>query len=141
LRDALGTRAAPVFVPPWNRIAPAVVARLAAAGYRALSGFGSRDPGEALPGLRRLNCHADPIRWREGRRFVGAATTLARLGEHLADRRAGRADPDEPTGLLTHHRDMDPAFWAFVEEWLGRVSAHSGARFPPIPDLVGLPAA
>jgi hypothetical protein len=136
LRGALGERAWPAFVPPWNRIAAGVVARLPAAGYRALSGFGPRETAEAPPGLRRLNCHADPIRWREARRFDGAAATLTRLGQHLADRRSGRAHPGEATGLLTHHRDMDGAFWAFLEEWLVRVGRHPGAAFPPIPRLL-----
>ncbi len=42
LRDAFGPRFLPVLVPPWNRIAPAVVARLPAAGLSGLSTFGSR---------------------------------------------------------------------------------------------------
>ncbi|HEV8672405.1 MAG TPA: polysaccharide deacetylase family protein [Methylomirabilota bacterium] len=136
LRGALGERAWPAFVPPWNRIAPAVVARLPAVGYRALSGFGPRATAEAAPGLHQLNCHADPIRWREARRFAGPTATLARLREHLADRRTGRAHPEEATGLLTHHRDMDAEFWAFLEEWLTRVGIHRGAAFPPIPALL-----
>jgi hypothetical protein len=137
LRAALGPRALPVLVPPWNRIAPAVAAALPAAGYAALSAFGPRHAAVAIPGLGRLDCHADPIVWREGKRFAGPAATLARLTAHLADRRAGGADPAEPTGLLTHHRDMTETFWGFLEEWLARVRAHPGAAFP---DLAGLVA-
>jgi hypothetical protein len=135
LAEALGERLLPVFVPPWNRVAPAVAAALAGEGYRALSTFGPRPAREAAPGLVQLNTHADPIRWREGKRFVGAGATLAALGRHLADRRQGRADPAEPTGLLTHHRDMTEPFWRFLDEWLGRLRAHPAAVWPAVPSL------
>jgi peptidoglycan/xylan/chitin deacetylase (PgdA/CDA1 family) len=141
LRGALGTRTAPVLVPPWNRIAAGVVAGLPAIGYRALSTFGAGVRAPAAGGLARLDCHADPIVWREDRRFVGAAATLTRLTAHLTARREGRADPDAPTGLLTHHRDMGPAFWEFLDAWLGRLAGHAAARFPPLPTLIaGAPA-
>jgi hypothetical protein len=136
LRAGLGERVLPVFVPPWNRIAPAVRAGLPALGYRVLSVFGPRTGGEAVSGLGTLNCHADPVLWREGKAFAGPAATLARLRGHLADRRESRADPAEPTGLLTHHRDMTPAFWGFLEEWLLRLRRHSAAALPAIPLLV-----
>jgi hypothetical protein len=135
LTAAVGARALPVFVPPWNRIAPAVRDGLTAAGYRALSTFGPRDPRD-VSGLRQLNCHADPVVWREGKRFAGCAATLERLRDHLAARREGRVDPTEPTGLLTHHRDMAADFWGFLEEWLTRLRDHPAVRFPPIPALI-----
>ena len=136
LRAAFGPRALPVFVPPWNRVAPGVLAGLPRTGYRAVSAFGVAEVREAGPGLRWLNCHADPIHWREDQRFAGAGPTLERLRAHLEARRRGRADPEAPTGLLTHHRDMAPDFWAFVEEWLDRVAAHPGAALPAIPSLL-----
>lgn len=136
LRATFGPRCLPVFVPPWNRSAPAVRAALPGLGYRTLSAFGPRPTTEPIPGLFELNCHADPILWREGKRFAGAAPTLERLRRHLADRRARRADPTEPTGLLTHHRDMDPAFWAFLERLLHELSEHPGAVFQPLASLL-----
>lgn len=139
LRAAFGARVLPAFVPPWNRVAPGVLAQLPRAGYRALSAFGPRDAAAPVPGLHRLNCHADPIVWREAKRFAGGAATLERLRRHLTDRREGRADPTEPTGLLTHHRDMDPGFWAFLEEWLARLREHPEVAFPPIPSLIEAP--
>ncbi len=143
LRTALGSRFLPVFVPPWNRIAPTVSAGLPRMGYRTISAFGPRLAAEPVPGLRQVNCHADPILWREGKRFAGVGATLERLRAHLAARREGRADPSEPTGILSHHRDLDPVGWAFLEELLGRLRAHPAVTFPPLPSLLvskGLPS-
>lgn len=133
LTAAFGERFLPVFVPPWNRIAPAVLARLPGAGYQAVSAFGPRPAADPAPGLLQINCHADPIAWREGKRFAGAAAPLERLRAHLAARRAGQADPAEPTGLLTHHQAMDAACWVFSEELLGRLRTHPAVNFPPLP--------
>jgi hypothetical protein len=135
LAAAFGPRFRPVFVPPWNRIAPGVVAGLAELGHRAVSAFGPR-PAASAGTVSWLNAHADPIAWREGRRFVGARATLDRLRAHLAARRAGQVDRQETTGLLTHHRDMDPAFWAFLERFLSLVRDHPGAHLPPLDDLL-----
>jgi len=136
---AFGGRFLPVFVPPWNRIAPEVLDGLPRVGHRGLSTFGPRAAPEPVPGLLQVNCHADPIVWREGKRFAGAGATLERLRAHLFARRAGHADPSEPTGLLTHHRDMDPTFWAFLEELLGRLQTHPAVTFPPVPSLLVTP--
>ena len=136
LKAAFGTRFLPVFVPPWNRIAPAVSAGLPRLGYRALSAFGSRAVAGPVPGLLQINCHADPIVWREGKRFAGAGAMLELLRAHLLARREGLADPAEATGLLTHHRDMDPAFWGFLEELLHRLRSHPAVTFPPLSSLL-----
>jgi hypothetical protein len=139
LAGAFGGRFLPVFVPPWNRIAPDVVAGLAELGHRGVSAFGPRPAVFAT--VSWLNAHADPIAWREGRRFLGARAALDRLRAHLAARRAGQADPTEPTGLLTHHRDMDPAFWTFLERFLGLVRDHPGAHLPTLDHLLAQPGA
>jgi hypothetical protein len=135
LRIAMGNRFLPVFVPPWNRIEPAVVRCLSRLGYRGLSAFGARHHSEAAPGLLQVNCHADPILWREGRRFAGGSVMLERLRAHLAARREDRADSSEPTGILSHHRDLDPMGWAFLEELLGRLRTHPAVTFPLLPSV------
>ncbi|HEX4885296.1 MAG TPA: polysaccharide deacetylase family protein [Casimicrobiaceae bacterium] len=129
LEAAFGPRFVPVVVPPWNRIDPALVPRLPALGYAGLSTFGARTAREAAPGVVRCNTHADPIRWREGRTFVGADAGLAQVAAHLAARRTGAADPDEPTGLLTHHLVFDDAAWTFVDVLLRSTSGHPSARW------------
>lgn len=136
LRAAFGRRFLPVFVPPWNRIGSVVVDGLPRVGYRVLSAFGPRAAAEPAPGLLQINCHADPIQWRGGKRFAGAGATLERLRSHIASRREGRADPGEPTGILTHHRDLDPVCWAFLQELLERLRTHPAVAFPPLPSLL-----
>lgn len=106
----------PVLVPPWNRIGSAELAhRLAAAGYRGLSRFGPRAAASALPGLVQVNTHVDIIDWRGARGFVGEPAAVQAATTHLKARREGRADPDEATGWLTHHRVHDAACWSFLE--------------------------
>jgi hypothetical protein len=55
---------------------------------------------------------------------------------HLLARREGQVDPTEPTGLLTHHHDLDSAGWAFLEALLSRLVTHPAAAFPPLPSLL-----
>ena len=61
--------------------------------------------------------------------FVGTSAALGRLVERLAARRRGRAAPDRPTGLLTHHLVLDEAGWAFAAELVRRSAGHGGARW------------
>jgi hypothetical protein len=138
LRGRLGARCLPVLVPPWNRIDPRVTAGLAAGGYRGLSTFGTRTDTGPAGELHRVNCHVDPIVWREGKRFAGVDAALEGFRRHLADRRLRRDDPDEPIGLLTHHRDLSDAAWAWLAALLDRLRAHPAVAFPPVAALFGL---
>jgi predicted deacetylase len=136
LATRLPTRLRAVLVPPWNRIAPGVRDALPGAGYRVLSTFGPRATAVPSAGLRALNAHVDPIQWRAGKRFGGAAWTLEQMTAHLADRRLGRVDRAEPTGLLTHHRDMPPAAWAWLDALLGHLRVHPAVAFPALDALL-----
>ena len=124
-RGMAGLAPLPVLVPPWNRIAPAVVEGLPASGYRVLSTFGPRT-ATAPAGPGRVNVHADLMR---GRAFAGDEAALAAVTAHLAARRRGAADPAEPTGLLTHHRVHDDACWTFVERFLSVCAGHPAVRW------------
>ena len=125
LASLFGARFLPVLVPPWNRIDPPVVAALPRLGFRGLSCFGPRPAGERAT----VNTHVDPIAWRAGRGFVGEAKALDALIGHLADRRTGAADADEPTGLLTHHLVHDAALWHFLDRLLEFTAAHAAVRW------------
>ena len=115
----------PALVPPWNRIAPAVRSGLAAAGLAFISTYGPRDSGDR----QAVNTHADIIDWHHGRGFVGTEAALALIASHLAARRLGRADPDEPTGILTHHLVHDEGCWNFLTELVYRLSREPGVRW------------
>jgi predicted deacetylase len=130
------TRLRSALVPPWNRIAASVRDALPRAGYRVLSTFGPRSTPPPDTRLRELNTHVDPIEWRAGKRFRGPAWTLDQIRRHLAERRAGHVDPAEPTGLLTHHKDLTPPAWACLDALLGRLRAHPAVTFPPLDRLL-----
>jgi predicted deacetylase len=136
LAGLVPTRLRPVLVPPWNRIAAGIREALPAAGYRVLSTFGPRPTPARDSGLREINAHVDPIQWRSGKRFGGAAWMLDQMRHHLAERRAGRVDPGEPTGLLTHHRDLTPSAWACLDALLGHLRGHPAVAFPPLDPLL-----
>jgi hypothetical protein len=137
LHDAFGPRFLPLLVPPWNRIDATVVAALPSQGFVGLSTFGPRTAREAAPGLVRCNAHVDPIAWRDGRRFVGSDRALDEFVAHLARRRAGTVDADEPTGLLTHHLVFDAEAWRFVGELLARTRRHPAARWLAVAAALG----
>lgn len=124
-------RFVPMLVPPWNRIAPAVIAGLPALGFRTLSVFGPEEEtrerfrkacGEPFPaGLTLLNTHVDIIDWRGTRGGRPAAAVIADLVA-LSRVHAG------PIGLLTHHLVHDEAAWDLMdlifEATAGRADCH-----------------
>lgn len=126
LRRSFGDRFAGVLVPPWNRIDAAIAARLPAVELYGLSTLGPRKSRCPAPGLLQCNVHVDVIAWKHNRAFIGVEAAIDRLIAQLGARRAGTADPDEPTGLLTHHLEMTDAAWAFVAQLVAR-SREQGA--------------
>lgn len=129
-RAAFGTKLLAVFAPPWNRVAPALLPRLPALGYRAVSTYGARAAAEVAPGLRQVNAHVDPVDWRGTRGLAPADGIVARLAAALAARLDGEADPDEPIGLLTHHLVHDESVWRFCEALLDRLRRYDVLRYP-----------
>ncbi|MSP96512.1 MAG: hypothetical protein EXR29_04655 [Betaproteobacteria bacterium] len=128
LESVAGSRTLPVLAPPWNRLAAALVPRLAEAGYCGLSTYGARKAEHPAPGLKQVNTHVDIIDWKAGRGFVGEDHALGQAIGHLAARRTGLADASEPTGWLTHHAVHDEAAWNFLARLLettrGAASVH-----------------
>lgn len=111
LREAFGGRVLPVLVPPWNRIAPGVVAELPRLGYRGLSTWKPRLAAHPVAGLTQVNTHLDVIDWRRGRVIKDERLIAGLLLRKLRWRRAYRARAAEPLGLLTHH-----AYWSAEKE-------------------------
>ncbi|MHA1537389.1 MAG: polysaccharide deacetylase family protein [Alphaproteobacteria bacterium] len=128
-------RFVPVVVPPWNRIDPGLFPGLAERGYIGVSSFGPRGEEAGRHGLIEVNAHCDPIRWKQEARFAGEAKTLGALVEHLRARRSGEVAASEPSGFLTHHRDLDEPGWDFCERLAGAVAKHSAARWLGIEEV------
>lgn len=122
-KDLFGDALCPMFVPPWNRIAPDVVAGLSDLGFSTLSTFTPRKATQAAPGLEQINTHLDPIDWKTTRSLVEPNRLIAQIVAQLTDRRQGRADAEEPYGLLTHHLAHDAAIWDFMSALLHRLMA------------------
>lgn len=139
LNATFGMRLAPVLVPPWNRIAEELVPELAGLGFRGLSTYAPRRSFRPAPGLIACNTHIDVLCWRPERKFLGEEEALDLLIGHLRARRRGAGgptaadsdgtDPDEPSGLLTHHLVMDEAAWAFVARLLAVLAGWPSARW------------
>lgn len=136
LRQLFGTRALPVFTPPWNRIAPNLVASLPAAGLAAISTFKARRTKFAAPGLLQVNTHVDPFDWQCGT-LADPAPYAARIAALLCRRRKGDADANaEPFGILTHHLVHDERIWSFVAALLETLVESRATRFAsPLEEL------
>lgn len=135
LADMLGLQSLPILVPPWNRLAPGLLAVMFDTGLRGLSTYGPRRSRELASGLRQANAHIDVIDWQGGRGFLGEGRALALAVSHLDNRRRELADRAEPTGLLTHHLVHDEATWSFVRNFLEFTAAHGAVRWLAGPDV------
>lgn len=138
------THRLPILVPPWNRIAPHLVPFLPEVGIRGLSTIGARTRKEPIRGLRQNNVHLDVIDWRgkrtgSARGFLGANNIIADTIGHLAARRVGDADPEEATGLMTHHGDMDEAGFGFLAEFVNRTRAHPAVVWQSASEVFSCP--
>ncbi|CAH1670800.1 glycosyltransferase [Chelatococcus asaccharovorans] len=120
LHALMADRLVPAFVPPWNRIAPALAATLAQSGYAGLSTFKRR---KLVPGLTVANTHCDPIDWRGSRSLANPDAILNQLARDIV-----AAPDDEPIGLLTHHLAHDAAIWHFCEDLIAHLMASAIVR-------------
>lgn len=118
----------PVLVPPWNRIAPQVIAGLPALGFKALSVYGP----EAKAELPLYNTHVDVIDWRGSR----SGRPDAVLRDEIAQ---AMARSDAPIGLLTHHLVHDAQVWGFLARLFTLTADHPGCRWVSLPDLIASP--
>jgi hypothetical protein len=132
LERLFGGRALSVMVPPWNRIAAALVPTLPEIGFSGLSTFGPRRRPRPVRGLLQINTHVDLIDWKSGRSFAGEAAVLGALVAALAH---ARTVSDEPVGLLSHHLAMDGRAWDFLRSMWEKAPIMPGIRIQPAHEL------
>lgn len=130
-------QAVPIYVPPWNRIAPEIAALLPAAGFCAVSALGREHVGReqgttAAP--PHVNVHLDIIDWRGSRGGREPDALIAELASHLA---WAREDRRSAIGILTHHLVHDDRAWRFLEELFTETADHIAVRWMPARDLLG----
>lgn len=140
LAALFGTRTLPVFVPPWNRIAPGLLSVLTDSGIAAVSTFASTRQPEwsprLPPGLALLDTHVDLTDWKDGKRFIGATAALGSLVFWLRHVRLGNRPPNHAIGILTHHMVMDRETAAFVGQLVELVAGHAAGRWVDIAEML-----
>jgi hypothetical protein len=135
LAALFGRRALPALAPPWNRFADDFLPLLFAAGITALSRAQPRRSRSPAPGVVEVNVHVDLVAWKAGGGFIGEDAALGGLVAHLAARRQGAADADEPTGILTHHLVGDAATGDFLRRLTALLGHHPAARWVDAAEL------
>ncbi|MFN4275020.1 MAG: polysaccharide deacetylase family protein [Ferrovibrio sp.] len=118
----------PVFVPPWNRMAPDMLPGLAELGFQAVSAFKPRQTYWAAPGLAWLNTQLDPIDWHGNDNPAATAACLQAATGLLRAMRGGIVLL-QPVGFLTHHLRHDTVLWSFVAEFIAAIAAHPAGRW------------
>ena len=135
----------PVFVPPFNRMSPALIPALADIGFCAVSSaprrlerrlaqllvhgawlpaFGIARP-EPLP---RMDAHIDLLDWGSGSARDDSALAEDLVGQ-LRLRRKGFLASSAPIGLLTHHRVHDERTWAVLQRLLAFLKREEAVTF------------
>jgi len=119
-----------MLVPPWNRIAPEVIAHLPGLGLAGLSTFG---PEQELP-IKAINTHVDVIDWKGTR---GGRDTAPLVAETV-DRLNAVFDTGGTVGVLTHHLVHDDAVWAFLEKLFAKTVDQPGCVWVSVANLLTL---
>jgi peptidoglycan/xylan/chitin deacetylase (PgdA/CDA1 family) len=136
LKALFGTRALPLFVPPWNRIADELLPALPANGIAGLSRMAARRCVPAPAGLAAIDVHVDLVAWGTDRGFIGVAAALGGLVDQLRASRCGAAAAARPVGILTHHLIMDGATAAFLGRLIELTGSHTAARWARAGELM-----
>jgi hypothetical protein len=129
MRAVFGAQFLPVIAAPWNHIDPRLMPGLRARGFLGVSSYGERPLFPPLASFVEANIHFDPSRWKAGARFRGEPAALEMIVGHLRRRRSGAAEPEEPTGIVSHHAALDEAAWRFLSELFSIVQRHPAATW------------
>ncbi len=127
-----GERAGDWYVPPWNRIDKAVVARLPDLGFSAVSTFAD-NLFHLGPALAQVNTHIDLMDWKGGRTGRTEAAVAMDTATQLA---RAREQGWAPVGILAHHLVHDATAWSVMDGILDLVSRHPAAMWSAPDDLL-----
>jgi hypothetical protein len=125
LIDTFGAEAGNWYVPPWNRISPAVAGWLPELGFQAVSTFGPPHLG-ASPKLIEANTHLDIIDWKGGRVGRPIVWVAAEFERQLA---LARTAGGHPVGVLTHHLVHDAGAWQALDGLFAATCGHPAVRW------------
>jgi peptidoglycan/xylan/chitin deacetylase (PgdA/CDA1 family) len=130
LRQLFGDRLSGILVPPWNRIAPEVAARIHECGFTGLSTNSWHVNGTVLP---ELNTQIDIIDWANGRK--GHSLEWA-AGELLRRLRQARERGGASLGVLTHHLVLDEQGWRTLRDLILYLKMRKGFSFEAADNLL-----
>jgi len=119
-----------ILVPPWNRIDGDLVVGARSLGFRAISGFGWKNPNDNICWI---NTHVDIINWRQKATAKSVAEVVEELTESL---RIARANGFVPIGILTHHLVHSRLCWDMLDEILGYLCDHQNVKWVKADDLI-----
>ena len=122
LERLFGQSFTPVMVPPWNRIHDPLLPGLADQGFIGLSAMGIERACIPTPGLKRIDCRFDVLRWKRGAGFAGWSKAAGCLEKALAE-------GDGIVGINTHHAVTDEEGWRFIDRLNRFVQEHPGATW------------
>jgi peptidoglycan/xylan/chitin deacetylase (PgdA/CDA1 family) len=128
IRSLFGGTAVPMLVPPWNRISPALIDRLPALGYEALSVFGPERQGA----IKLVNTQVDIIDWKGSRGGREADILYGEAAAYLD----GQHGQSPSLGILTHHLVHDGAAWRFLDDFLALTTGHPACRWVSVRELM-----
>jgi hypothetical protein len=134
-----------IFVPPFNRITPAVIRALPNIGFFGVSlmpNYLERKMLQLGPRLAwtnlvkiptfsagpRIDVHLDMIDWKTNA-AQDTGKIVDHLVRHLRGRRLGLLPARTPIGLLTHHLVHNEGIWRACHEILEILRSHRAAEF------------
>ncbi|MDN2580815.1 polysaccharide deacetylase family protein [Aquibium sp. ELW1220] len=135
LLGLFGDRLSGILVPPWNRMAPEVAARLEEIGFSGLSTWSWQRKGTSLP---ELNTQIDVMDWAGGQRGRDLAWTAGELLRRLVQ---AREKGGAPLGILTHHLVHDERAWSTLDELVAWLADERGFAFESAEALIAAGAA
>ncbi len=135
LLEIFGERLSGILVPPWNRMAPDVAARLHELGFTGLSTWSWQRKGTRLP---EINAQVDVMDWAGGHRGRDLAWTVGELLRRLAQ---ARERGGAPLGILAHHLVHDGRAWTTLDELVAWLKDERGFAFERADALIAAGAA